>query len=79
MLAAVPFIDAQAILAHGQHVVGAQIRGVAPDLERKATGLAQKFTAGNIDQLQSGQYHIVLGSALAAAASMPRSATRAGC
>ena len=49
VLAAVPFIDAQAILAHGQHVVGAQIRGVAPDLERKATGLAQKFTAGNID------------------------------
>jgi lipoprotein-releasing system permease protein len=67
VLAAVPFIDAQAILAHGQHVVGAQIRGVAPQLERKATGLAQKFTAGNIDQLASGQYHIVLGSALAAA------------
>jgi lipoprotein-releasing system permease protein len=67
VLAAVPFIDAQAILAHGQHVVGAQIRGVAPDLERKATGLAQKFTHGDIDQLIPGQYHIVLGSALAAA------------
>jgi lipoprotein-releasing system permease protein len=67
VLAAVPFIDAQAILAHGQHVVGAQLRGVAPELERKATGLAQKFTAGNIEQLVSGQYHIVLGSALAAA------------
>ena len=67
VLAAVPFIDAQAMLAHGQHVVGAQIRGVAPALERTATGLAQKFTAGNIDELRPGAYHIVLGSALAAA------------
>jgi lipoprotein-releasing system permease protein len=67
VLAAVPFIEAQAILAHGQHVVGTQIRGVAPDLERTATGLAQKFTQGSIDQLTAGGYHIVLGSALAAA------------
>ncbi len=67
VLAAVPFIDAQAILSHGQHVVGTGIRGVVPDLERTATGLAQKFTQGDIDDLQSGRYHIVLGSALAAA------------
>jgi lipoprotein-releasing system permease protein len=67
VLAAVPFIDAQAILSHGKHVVGAQIRGVAPALERTATGLAQRFTQGNIEQLQAGSYHIVLGSALAAA------------
>ena len=67
VLAAVPFIEAQAILSHGQHVVGTTIRGVAPDLERTATGLAQKFTQGNIDQLTAGGYHIVLGSALAAA------------
>jgi lipoprotein-releasing system permease protein len=67
VLAAVPFIDAQAILSHGQHVVGAQIRGVAPNLERSATGLAQRFTQGSIEQLAPGQWHIVLGSALAAA------------
>jgi lipoprotein-releasing system permease protein len=67
VLAAAPFIEAQAILSHGQHVVGAQIRGVDPDLERTATGLAQKFTTGNIDQLRPGDWHIVLGSALAAA------------
>ncbi len=67
VLAAVPFIDAQAILSHGQHVVGAQVRGVAPALERTATGLAQKFTQGSIGQLTPGDYHIVLGSALAAA------------
>src|ERR1700760_782347 len=27
VLAAVPFIDAQSILQHGQHVLGAQVRG----------------------------------------------------
>jgi lipoprotein-releasing system permease protein len=67
VLAAVPFIDEQAMLSHGQHIMGARIRGVAPDLESTATGLAQKFTQGNIDQLVPGAYHIVLGSALAAA------------
>ncbi len=67
VLAAVPFIDAQAILQHGKHVVGAQVRGVAPQLERTATGLAQKFTQGSIEQLRAGGYNIVLGSALAAA------------
>jgi len=67
VLAAVPFIDEQAMLSHGQHVVGTKIRGVAPDLERTATGLAQKFTQGSIDQLSPGAYHIVLGSALATA------------
>ncbi len=64
--AAVPYIEAQAILSHGQHVVGAQIRGVVPALERTATGLAQKITQGSIDQLLPGTYRIVLGSALAA-------------
>jgi lipoprotein-releasing system permease protein len=67
VLAAVPYIDAQAMLSHGQRVLGAQIRGVDPDLERTATGLAQKFTQGDIGQLVPGGYHIVLGSALAAA------------
>jgi lipoprotein-releasing system permease protein len=50
----------------GKHVVGTQIRGVVPDLERTASGLAQHFTQGNIDQLLPGSYHIVLGAALAA-------------
>ena len=67
VLAAVPYIEAQAMLSHGQHVVGTKVRGVAPDLERTASGLAQKFTQGSIGQLVPGAYHIVLGSALAAA------------
>jgi lipoprotein-releasing system permease protein len=67
VLAAVPYIDEQAMLSHGQHVMGTRIRGVVPNLESTATGLAQKFTQGSIGQLLPGAYHIVLGSALAAA------------
>ncbi|MGC1459753.1 MAG: lipoprotein-releasing ABC transporter permease subunit [Steroidobacteraceae bacterium] len=67
VLAAVPYIEEQAMLSHGQHVVGTKIRGVVPDLERTATGLAQKFTQGSIGQLEPGAYHMVLGSALATA------------
>jgi lipoprotein-releasing system permease protein len=63
--AAAPYIEEQAMLAHGQHVIGTMVRGVLPGEERRATGLAQRLTAGSIDDLASGAYRIVLGSALA--------------
>jgi len=66
VLAAAPYIEAQAMLAHGEHVVGAQVRGVLPDEERRTTGLAQRLTVGRIEDLQPGAYRIVLGAALAA-------------
>jgi lipoprotein-releasing system permease protein len=63
--AAVPYIEEQSMLANGVNVAGATVRGVLPDEERKATGLAQHLTAGRLDDLQAGQYRVVLGSALA--------------
>jgi lipoprotein-releasing system permease protein len=63
--AAVPYIEEQSMLANGVHVVGATVRGILPDEERKATGLAQHLTAGRLDDLQAGQYRVILGSALA--------------
>ena len=63
--AAVPYIEQQSMLANGVHVVGATVRGVQPDAERKATGLAQRLKAGRLEDLEAGQYHIILGSALA--------------
>src|ERR1700722_19285791 len=44
VLAAVPYIDEQAMLSHGQHIAGAGIRGVLPEEEGRATGLAQHLT-----------------------------------
>ncbi len=63
--AAVPYIEEQAMLAHGDRIAGSAIRGVLPEQERKATGLAAHLTAGRIEDLEAGQYRIILGSALA--------------
>ena len=65
VIAAAPYIEEQGMLAHGQHVVGTMVRGVLPEEERKATGLAQRLTAGRIEDLEPGSYRVVLGSALA--------------
>jgi lipoprotein-releasing system permease protein len=63
--AAVPYIEEQSMLSNGVNIAGATVRGVLPDEERRATGLAQHLTAGSLEDLEAGQYHIILGSALA--------------
>jgi len=63
--AAVPYIEEQAMLSNGVNVAGATVRGVLPNEERQATGLAQRLKTGRLEDLEPGQYHIVLGSALA--------------
>jgi lipoprotein-releasing system permease protein len=63
--AAVPYIEEQAMLANGDRLSGSLIRGVLPEEERRVTGLAQQLTAGRLEDLQPGQFHIILGAALA--------------
>jgi len=63
--AAVPYIESQAMLANGARVAGATVRGVLPEEERTATGLAQHVVSGSLGDLTSGGYGIVLGTALA--------------
>jgi lipoprotein-releasing system permease protein len=66
VVAAVPYIEAQAILTHGQRVAGTAVRGVDPPQEIRAVGLAQRMQAGAVTDLEAGAYRIVLGDALAA-------------
>ncbi|HKZ74052.1 MAG TPA: lipoprotein-releasing ABC transporter permease subunit [Steroidobacteraceae bacterium] len=63
--AAVPYIEAQAMIANGRRVTGTLVRGVLPEEERRTTGIAQRLTAGRIEDLVPGEYRIVLGVALA--------------
>jgi len=63
--AAVPYIEQESMLSNGSHIAGATVRGVLPEQESHATGLAQRLTSGKLADLQAGQYRIVLGSALA--------------
>ncbi|HTT44199.1 MAG TPA: lipoprotein-releasing ABC transporter permease subunit [Steroidobacteraceae bacterium] len=63
--AVVPYIESQAMLMHGTRMAGASVRGVLPGEERHATGLAQRITQGSLDELKSGSFTTILGSALA--------------
>ncbi len=65
--AAVPYIEAQALLMHGAHTAGTTIRGVLPEQERRAVGLAERIRGGRLEDLSDGGYRIILGDALAAA------------
>ena len=65
VVAAVPYIEAQALLANGKRIKGTVVRGVLPADERRATGLAQRLTAGKLEDLQAGQYNAILGISLA--------------
>jgi lipoprotein-releasing system permease protein len=65
--AAVPYIEAQALLMHGARTAGTTIRGVLPEQERLAVGLAEHIQGGRIEDLTDGGYRIVLGDALASA------------
>jgi lipoprotein-releasing system permease protein len=67
VLAAAPYIEAQALLMHGEHTAGTTVRGVLPEQERRAVGLAQRIEGGRIEDLSDGSYRIILGDALAAA------------
>jgi lipoprotein-releasing system permease protein len=63
--AVVPYIESQAMLANGQRMAGAAVRGVLPEEERRATGLAQHVISGDLSDLKDGSYRIILGTALA--------------
>jgi len=67
VLAAAPYIEAQALLMHGERTAGTTVRGVLPEQERRAVGLAQRIEGGRIEDLSDGSYRIILGDALAAA------------
>ena len=67
--AASPYVEAQAMLSNGAandaSITAATVRGILPAQETTSTGLAQRVTQGKFSDLQSGQYNIILGVALA--------------
>lgn len=67
VIAAVPYIEVQAMLVNGARAAPTQLRGVLPAQERRAVSIAQRIRGGSIDDLQPGTFRIVLGDALAEA------------
>jgi lipoprotein-releasing system permease protein len=67
VLAAAPFVNAQAMLTYGQAVRGALVRGIDPQLEAQVAELASHMRAGSLDALKPGEFGVVLGVDLARA------------
>lgn len=60
-----PYIMAQGMLSNGQAVQGAIVRGVLPSDEDQVSDLSQHMRAGQLSNLEPGEFGIVLGAELA--------------
>ncbi len=62
---AVPYVEAQAMLARGPRALGITVRGIDPDAERAAVGIVDRVREGSAGELSPGSWRVILGSALA--------------
>lgn len=62
---AAPFISAQALVARGEDMKGAIVRGIDPALEPEVTDLAAALRGTGLARLVPGEFGVVLGAELA--------------
>ncbi len=65
VLGRAPYIFAQGMLTKRREVAGALIRGVLPDEEVRVSEIARNMVDGQLQLLRTGEFGIVIGSALA--------------
>ena len=65
VLGVAPFVRTQAMLTNGGGVQGALIRGILPEKEPEVSVVADKMIRGQLTDLKTGDFNIVLGYALA--------------
>jgi lipoprotein-releasing system permease protein len=65
VLAAAPYIEAQALMTHADKSSGVLVRGVLPDDERRVADLTPHLLSGRLSDLTPGSYRVILGKALA--------------
>jgi lipoprotein-releasing system permease protein len=65
VVGAAPFVAAQALVARGDDMRGAIVRGIVPAEEAQVTPLGAKLRDGAFARLVPGEWHIVLGAELA--------------
>jgi lipoprotein-releasing system permease protein len=65
VVGAAPFVAAQALVARGDEMRGAIVRGIVPAEEAKVTALAAKLRDSTFAKLLPGEWNIVLGAELA--------------
>jgi lipoprotein-releasing system permease protein len=67
VIGAAPFVAAQALIARGDDMRGAIVRGISPDDEATVTDLARQIKDRTLSKLRPGEWGIVLGGELARA------------
>jgi lipoprotein-releasing system permease protein len=65
VVAAAPFVGAQALLSNGSAVRGIFVRGVLPDLEDKVAEFGSHMVRGKLADLRPGEFGIAIGVGLA--------------
>jgi lipoprotein-releasing system permease protein len=65
VVGAAPFVGAQALLARGEDMKGAMVRGIDPALEPQVTDLAKDLSQTVLPRLVSGEFGVILGGELA--------------
>jgi lipoprotein-releasing system permease protein len=65
VLAGAPYVNAQGMLANGDIVRGAIIRGVLPEMESRVADFSTFMKSGQLGDLKAGEFGIVLGGELA--------------
>ena len=65
VLGAAPYVEAEGMLSNAGELSGAAIRGVLPEEEAKVSDIGAKMVRGRLEDLESGEYRIVLGRHLA--------------
>jgi len=64
---AAPYVEGQALLVFEKQISGAELRGIDPQLENAVSGISGVMQQGGLEELQSGDFNIVLGIELATA------------
>jgi lipoprotein-releasing system permease protein len=67
VVAAAPFVAQQALLARGEDMRGALVRGIEPELEAKVSDFTLQLPPKVRASLQAGSFNVVLGGELALA------------
>lgn len=63
--ASAPFVDGEVMITRGSEVSGTMIRGIEPQREAGVARVMDHIVTGSADDLESGAFRVILGSALA--------------
>jgi lipoprotein-releasing system permease protein len=65
VLGAAPYVVGDALVSYAGGVTGMQLQGVIPAEESRVSVLGEHMLVGSLDELQAGEFRIVMGSLLA--------------